>query len=124
MSINFLNAHRGTLRVPNTDSSSFKRFSLLGIPTSDQITGLELRLSKVYIKDNKQRHIWPFIKYSDLYFIISTVDTLGAEPYTINVRGFADVDDREQLPVDRTVYLSMTKLIPHPWDHGNSPLLP
>ncbi len=104
MSINFLNAHRGTLRVPNTDSSSFKRFSLLGIPTSDQITGLELRLSKVYIKDNKRRHIWPLTRYSDLYFIVSTIDTLGAEPYTINVRGFAHVDDREQLPVDRTVY--------------------
>ena len=104
MSINFLNAQRGLLRIPNTDSSSAKRFSLMGIPTSDQITGLEVRLSKVFIKDNKQPNVWPFIKYSDLYFIASTVDSLGGEPYTISINGFSDVDDREQLPVDRTVY--------------------
>jgi hypothetical protein len=76
----------------------------MGVPTSDQITGLEVRLSKVFIKDNKQPNIWPFIKYSDLYFIASTVDSLGGEPYATSINGFADVDDREQLPVDRTVY--------------------
>jgi hypothetical protein len=112
MSINFVNAHRGTLRVPNTDSSSIERYKSLrtcGIPTSDQITGLELRLSKVYIKDNKHPKMWPFIKYSNLYFIVSTIDNLGGEPTVISVRGFADVDDGEQLPVDKTVYYWKSK---------------
>jgi hypothetical protein len=58
----------------------------------------------VIIRDNKTPHVWPFIRYSNLYVITSSVDNVGAEPYLINIKGFADVDDGEQLPVDRTVY--------------------
>jgi hypothetical protein len=36
--------------------------------------------------------------------ITSSVDNLRSEPYVLNIKGFADVDDGEQLPVDRTVY--------------------
>jgi hypothetical protein len=58
----------------------------------------------VIIRDNKTPHVWPFIRYSNLYVITSSVDNLGTEPYLLNIKGFADVDDGEQLPVDRTVY--------------------
>jgi hypothetical protein len=80
------------------------RFQSLSIPTSNNLTGLEVRLSQIIIKDNKTPHIWPFIKYANLYVIVSSIDNLGGEPYLLNLRGFSNVDDGEALPVDTTAY--------------------
>jgi hypothetical protein len=104
MKMNLAGTQRAIVSLPKGDSSRSLRFASLGIPTSKKLTGLEVRLSQVLIRDNKTSHVWPFIRYSNLYVITSSVDNLGSEPYSINLKGFADVDDGEQLPVDRTVY--------------------
>ncbi|MBF0342878.1 MAG: hypothetical protein HQL06_01480 [Nitrospirae bacterium] len=104
MEIKFSDVYVGKTSLPNTDSSTSRRFSALGIPTSDKLTGLEVRLSNIFIIDNKQAHIWPFIRYSDLYFLVLAIDDVSQELSTFTVKGFADVDDNEQLPVDRTIY--------------------
>jgi len=104
MKMNLTDTQRAIVSLPKGDSSRSLRFASLGIPTSKKLTGLEVRLSQVLIRDNKTSHVWPFIRYSNLYVITSSVDNLGSEPYSINLKGFADVDDGEQLPVDRTVY--------------------
>jgi hypothetical protein len=102
--LNLADTQRAIISLPRGDSSRSLRFASLGIPTSKKLTGLEVRLSQVLIRDNKTPHVWPFIRYSNLYVITSSVDNLGTEPYLLNVKSFADVDDGEQLPVDRTVY--------------------
>jgi len=104
MKMNLADTQRGIVSLPKGDSSRSLRFASLGIPTSKKLTGLEVRLSQVLIRDNKTSHVWPFIRYSNLYVITSGVDDLGTEPYLLNLKGFTDVDDGEQLPVDRTVY--------------------
>jgi len=104
MKMNVTDTQRAIVRLPKGDSSRSLRFVSLGIPTSKRLTGLEVRLSHVLIRDNKTPHVWPFIRYSNLYVVTSSVDNLGTEPYSLNLKGFADVDDGEQLPVDRTVY--------------------
>jgi len=102
--MNFAQVQRGVVRMPGGDSSDLARSGLRDIPTSNALTGVEARLSQVLVKDNKTPHIGPFIRYSDLYVIASSIDDLGGEPRSINLQGFADVDDGEHLPVDRTVY--------------------
>jgi hypothetical protein len=104
MKMNLAETQRAIVSLPKGDSSRSLRFASLGIPTSKKLTGLEVRLSQVFIRDNKTPHVWPFIRYSNLYVITSSIDNLGREPYLLNIKGFADVDDGEQLPVDRTVY--------------------
>ncbi len=104
MKMNVADIQRAIVSLPKGDSSRSLRFASLGIPTSKKLTGLEVRLSQVLIRDNKTPHLWPFIRYSNLYVITSSVDNRGSEAYLLNLKGFADVDDGEQLPVDKTVY--------------------
>jgi len=104
MELNFSDAQRGIVRLPKGDSSKSPRFQLLAIPTSKELTGLEVRLSQVIVKDNKTPHVYPFIRYANLYVVTSGIDNLGGEPYSLNLKGFADIDDGDALPVERTVY--------------------
>jgi hypothetical protein len=104
MKLNLAEAQRGVVRLAGGDSSRSRRFARLSIPTSASLTGLEVRLSQVLIKDNKTPHVWPFIRYADLYVLTSTVDNLGGEISSLGLKGFADVDDGEQLAVERTIY--------------------
>jgi len=104
MELNLSDAQRGIVRLPKGDSSKSLRFKLFAIPTSKELTGLEVRLSQVIVKDNKTPHVYPFIRYANLYVITSAIDNLGGDPYSLNLKGFANVDDGETLPVERTVY--------------------
>ena len=74
------------------------------IPTSDSLTGIELRIQQIFIRDNGTTWVWPFIRYSDLYVVLATVDDLGGDPFKVALEGFADVDDGETLPLERTAY--------------------
>ena len=104
MELNFIpTLYQDTLSLPSSEYNKAP-FTKLGIPTSDQLTGITVRLSKILIIDNKQEYIPLIIRYSDLYLLITVVDDLGGEPQTISIKGFADVDDNEELPVDRTAY--------------------
>lgn len=76
-----------------------------GIPPSGALTGIELRIQNLLVVDNGTAWIWPFIRYSDLYVIIISVDNLGGDPYRVTLEGYADIDDGESLSLDRTAYL-------------------
>jgi len=104
MKMNLAGAQRGVIRLAGGDSSRSSRFRLMSIPTSKSVTGLEARLSQVLIKDNKTPHVWPFVRYSDLYVLTSSIDNLGGDISSLSLKGFADVDDNEHLGVDRTIY--------------------
>ena len=106
MALNFSKIRYNAVPLPKGNHSlSLVRGRTKGIiPTSDTLTGIELRLSRVHIIDNKQPNAWPFIRFSDLYLILASADNLGGEPYLMTVKGFEDVDDGEDLPVERTAY--------------------
>jgi len=106
MALNFSKLRFNTVPLPTGSKTLPLTKGRVGavIPTSDTLTGIELRLSRVHIIDNKTPEIWPFIRYSDLYLMLVSVDNLGKEPYLVTIKGFENVDDGEDLPVERTAY--------------------
>lgn len=75
------------------------------IPTSEDVTGIELRMLAPYIKDNRTPAIFPFPGYSDLYcltIVISDVDNQLAG--NIDLKGFHRIGDREHLPINKTIF--------------------
>lgn len=74
------------------------------IPDSGNVSGLEVRLAQLRVKDNHTPRIPPFPGYADLYLLVVVIDDQMQEPRTLTLNSFARVDDNEDLPVDRTVY--------------------
>jgi hypothetical protein len=74
------------------------------IPTSEQISGIEVRLSRVLIKDNKTPRIGPFPGLAKVYFFNITASDLMDGHVQLDLKGFPKVDDGELLPVDRTLF--------------------
>jgi len=75
-----------------------------GIPTSDSITGIEVRLSNVYIIDNHTGKFVMFPGNADLYLINIVISDRQEKPIMQNINGFEKVNDNESLNVDKTVY--------------------
>jgi len=95
------NAVIDTVSLP---AATVRRSLDQNIPDSKSVTGLEVRLSRVLVKDNRTPKVWPFPGYADVYLLIIVFDDLHPEPQTINLSGFARIDDNEDLPVDKTAY--------------------
>ncbi|GAB3839625.1 hypothetical protein [Hymenobacter jeollabukensis] len=74
------------------------------IPDSGNVSGLEVRLSQLHIKDNHTPRVPPFPGYANLYLLVVVIDDQMQEPRTLTLNSFPRVDDNEDLPVDRTVY--------------------
>ena len=74
------------------------------IPTSEEISGIEVRLSKVFIIDNKTRRFGPFPGLATVYFMNIVLSDLSTSEIDLNLNGFEKVDDRQTLAVDRTLF--------------------
>ncbi|MBD2767267.1 hypothetical protein IC235_05120 [Hymenobacter sp. BT664] len=85
-------------------SERLKELGMGGIPTSKEITGLEVRLSRVLIKDNRTPKVLFLPGRADLYVLLLVVDNLGQGPSALTLSGFASIDDNEDLPVDKAAY--------------------
>ncbi|MBO0357634.1 hypothetical protein J0X19_06730 [Hymenobacter sp. BT186] len=75
-----------------------------GIPSSQTVTGLEVRLSRVFIENNRTPKVFPFPGFANVYLLLVVFDNLNPEPQTLTLSGFARIDDEEDLPVDKTAY--------------------
>lgn len=75
------------------------------IPVSSEITGIEVRLNNVVVKDNKTPKVFPFPGRASIYFINIVISDLSAQPFQINLEGFEKVDDGDGLSIDRTLFL-------------------
>ncbi|UYZ61574.1 hypothetical protein [Hymenobacter weizhouensis] len=89
-----------TISLPDTNA----RLRRSGIPDSKTVTGLEVRLSRVLVKNNRTPQVWPFPGFADVYLLLVVFDNVRPEPQTITLSGFARIDDNEDLPVDKTAY--------------------
>jgi len=85
-------------------SYEFKRAARPSIPTSDMLTGLEIRLSDIHIIENGVTAFGPFGKTANLYLLSISVDDLGGGPQAVTVKGFPGVKDDEHLLVDSSAY--------------------
>ena len=85
-------------------SYNFTRAARPSIPTSDMLTGLEIRLSDIHIIENGVTAFGPFGKTANLYLLSISVDDLGGGPQAVTVKGFPGVRDDEHLLVDSSAY--------------------
>lgn len=74
------------------------------IPTTGEISGIELRLSRAHILDNRTPNIGPFPGYAKVYFLTLVVSDVKNQAVFVDVKGFPKVDDKEDLPIDNTLY--------------------
>jgi len=74
------------------------------VPTSEQISGIEVRLSKAHIIDNKTKPFGPFPGLAKVYFMNIIISDISASQLALNLDGFEKVDDNQQLSVDRTLF--------------------
>ena len=74
------------------------------IPTSEQISGVEVRLSKAVVIDNKTRRFGPFPGLATIYFMNIVLSDLSTSEIDLNLNGFEKVDDKQTLAVDRTLF--------------------
>ncbi len=74
------------------------------IPTAGEISGIELRLSRAHILDNRTPNIGPFPGYAKIYFLTLVVSDIQNQAVFVDVKGFPKVDDKEDLPIDNTLY--------------------
>lgn len=111
MSINFLDPE--TLSVSNGSLSATGRLGSLSrdlssaktIPSSKDVTGIELRMLPPLIKDNHTPVVFPFPGYSKLYCLTIVVSDVTNESVGgIDLKGFPRIGDHEHLPINKTIY--------------------
>lgn len=75
------------------------------ITRSKQLSGIELRIRSVYVKDNRTLRFWPFPGLANLYlllFVVSDVPNQSIKP--VQIITFPAVGDRENLPTEETIF--------------------
>lgn len=93
-----------------TEEHSFKEASLEltakegGILGSDKISGIEIRLSHVIIKDNKTAKVFPFPGLAKVYFMNLVVSDAENQNIGLDLKGFEKVDDGDALSIDKTLF--------------------
>jgi hypothetical protein len=74
------------------------------VPNSNEISGIEVRLSRVVIHDNKTARVWPFPGLAQMYFMCIVLSDAAKKPVTIDLKGFQKVNDGDALHIDRTLF--------------------
>ena len=74
------------------------------IKTSDEISGIEVRLSKAVVIDNKTKPFGPFPGLAKVYFMNIVVSDISSSQIDLTLNGFEKVDDNQVLAIDRTLF--------------------
>jgi len=75
------------------------------IKTSDEISGIEVRLSRAVVIDNKTKPFGPFPGLAKVYFMNIVLSDLSSSQIELNLTGLEKVDDNQTLAVDQTLFL-------------------
>src|SRR5690606_16584206 len=87
------------------DSKTKKTEEGVGIPGSANITGIEIRLARAHVINNRVASVKPFFKgFAQLYVIEFVVSDVGNMLHNIDVKAFHKVGDGEDLPIEKTLY--------------------
>jgi hypothetical protein len=76
------------------------------IPTSEDVSGIELRMLPPFIKDNRTPAIEPFFRgYARLYCLTLVVSDVNNNLVgNIDLKGFERIGDREHLPINKSIF--------------------
>lgn len=111
MAIHFLDPETSfistrTNKLAKKLSTLSSRGVLREIDTSSDVTGIELRMLPPYVKDNRTEKVWPFPGYAKLYCLTIVASNVANQLMgAIDLNGFPRIDDKENLPINKTIYL-------------------
>lgn len=111
MAIHFLDPETSfistrTNKLAKKLSTLSSRGVLREIDTSSDVTGIELRMLPPYVKDNRTEKVWPFPGYAKLYCLTIVASNVANQlAGAIDLKGFPRIDDKENLPINKTIYL-------------------
>ncbi len=75
------------------------------IPTSDKLTGIELRLLPPFVKDNNTEPFLVFPGFAKLYCLTIVISDINNQLIGgIDLQGFPRIGDNEHLPVNKTIF--------------------
>lgn len=75
------------------------------IPTSDKLTGIELRLLPPFVKNNNTEAFLVFPGFAKLYCLTIVVSDINNQLIGgIDLQGFPRIGDNEHLPVNKTIF--------------------
>ncbi|MGN6510151.1 MAG: hypothetical protein ACTHLD_11890 [Chitinophaga sp.] len=75
------------------------------IPTSDKLTGIELRLLPPFVKDNNTEPFLVFPGFAKLYCLTIVVSDINNQLIGgIDLQGFPRIGDNEHLPINKTIF--------------------
>lgn len=73
--------------------------------SSKQLSGIELRIRSVFVKNNRTLKLWPFPGLANLYLLLFVVsDAPNQSLWPVKVITFPGVDDNDSLPTNETVF--------------------
>lgn len=103
--INFTsNLYQDEFSFKETKHLRTKSLTRGDILTSSQVSGIEVRLSNVFIKDNKTPRIGPFPGLAKVYLLNIVVSDIQNSTIDLGLEGFEKVDDKQNLGIDRTLF--------------------
>ena len=90
----------------DSEVSAFHLTEQGDIPTSDKLTGIVLRLTDVFVKDNDSHGLLAPAKDrgADVYVMIIVINDLGHVIHDLDLKGFPKVFDKTGLGINRTIH--------------------
>lgn len=110
MPVNFLDPETtflsGKMKALKRAGASSSAEELGTIPSSGDVTGIEIRMLPPYIKDNNTPAIKPFLPgFARLYCLTIVVSDVNNQlAGNIDIKGFPRIGDREYLPLNKTIF--------------------
>jgi hypothetical protein len=111
MSIEFLNPETSVVFSAPKDLPKDGKFAdalknvAREIPTSDKLTGIELRLLPPFVKDNNTEPFLVFKGFAKLYCLTIVVSDINNQLLGgIDLQGFPRIGDNEHLPINKTIF--------------------
>lgn len=75
------------------------------ITTSEDVSGIELRMQPPKIKENGTIKVWPFPGYAKLYCLTIVISDAGNQLVgAIDLKGFPRIGSGEYLPINKTLF--------------------
>lgn len=109
MAINFSDDKRTTIvdKTPATllPSAINREDDRSGIPGSEDVAGIELRMLPPYIRNNNTIRFWPFPGYAKLYCLTMVIsDVANQLTGLMDLNAFQRINDGEYLPLNKTIF--------------------
>lgn len=102
MSLDFLNEETSQIVQ---DASASQTAGEHAVPSSTDVSGIELRMLPPFIRDNRTLRIWPFPGHAKLYCLTIVVsDVANQLTGVMDLNAFPRIGKNEFLPINKTIY--------------------